>query len=110
MEKKKIERINALAKKAKNGVLTEEETAERDTLRKEYLASIRTNMRATLDSVLVETKEGEYAPLNKLTPEEVAAKKEHKHHEGCCGHHHHHHHEEGCGCGHHHHDDEDLKH
>lgn len=51
MEQSKIDRINALAKKAKAQGLTDEETAERDALRKEYLASVRTNFKAVLDSV-----------------------------------------------------------
>ena len=45
MDKTKIARINALAKKAKTVGLNERETAERDALRKEYLAE----MRASLD-------------------------------------------------------------
>lgn len=51
MERKKIERINALAAKAKAEGLTDEETAERDALRKEYLAAVRENFRKTLDSI-----------------------------------------------------------
>lgn len=51
MEKKKIERINELAKKAKTAGLTDEETAERDALRKEYLSAIRQNFKKTLDSI-----------------------------------------------------------
>ena len=38
MDKTKIARINALAKKAKTVGLNERETAERDALRKDYLA------------------------------------------------------------------------
>ena len=41
MDKTKIARINALAKKAKTVGLNERETAERDALRKEYLAVVR---------------------------------------------------------------------
>ncbi|MDY3972220.1 MAG: DUF896 domain-containing protein [Clostridia bacterium] len=51
MDKKKIERINALAKKAKTVGLTDEEIAERDALRKEYLSAIRQNFKQTLDSI-----------------------------------------------------------
>ena len=40
MDKTKIARINALAKKAKTVGLNERETAERDALRKEYLAVV----------------------------------------------------------------------
>ena len=48
---KKLERINELAKKAKTVGLTEEEKAERDLLRKEYLEAVRRNFKATLDSI-----------------------------------------------------------
>ncbi len=51
LDKKKIERINALAKKAKTVGLTDEEIAERDALRKEYLSAIRQNFKQTLDSI-----------------------------------------------------------
>lgn len=51
LEKEKIERINELAKKAKNVGLTDEETVERDRLRKEYLDAIRQNFKQTLDSI-----------------------------------------------------------
>ena len=51
MEKKKIERINTLAKKAKTVGLTDEEIAERDALRREYLNAIRQNFKQTLDSI-----------------------------------------------------------
>lgn len=51
MDKLKIARINELAKKAKTEGLTDEEISERDALRREYLADIRRNFKATLDSI-----------------------------------------------------------
>ena len=45
MEQSKIDRINALAKKAKTEGLTEAETAERKALREEYIAAYRKNLR-----------------------------------------------------------------
>ena len=71
MEKSKIDRINALAKKAKTIGLTERETAERDALRKEYLADMRAAFKQQLDSTYVQTADGakipyaEYAKLSK---------------------------------------------
>lgn len=51
MKREKIDRINELAKKAKTVGLTDEETAEREVLRKEYLAAVRENFKQTLDSI-----------------------------------------------------------
>ena len=71
MEKPKIDRINALTKKAKALGLTERETAERDALRKEYLADMRAAFKQQLDSTYVQTADGakipyaEYAKLSK---------------------------------------------
>ena len=41
MEQRKIDRINELARLAKQRALTAEELAERDTLRKEYIEDWR---------------------------------------------------------------------
>ena len=70
-----IERINALARKAKAEGLTEAETAEREALRKAYLAEFRAGLRQRLDSTYVQTQDGakmpykEYVRLAKETKE-----------------------------------------
>ena len=56
MEEKKILRINELANKAKEQGLTEAEAKEQKELREEYLAAIRKNFRATLDSIEIVDK------------------------------------------------------
>ena len=45
MEKSKIDRINELGRIAKQRELTEEEKAERQALREEYLAYVRDQLR-----------------------------------------------------------------
>ena len=47
----KINRINELARKAKEEGLTEEETEERAALRQEYLTAVRENLRAQLEAI-----------------------------------------------------------
>lgn len=59
MEKAKIDRINALARKAREEGLTDAEISERDALRKEYLAAVRNNLRQQLDNIEIVDKEGE---------------------------------------------------
>ena len=52
MDKKKIDRINELAKKARSSDgLTPEEMTEREKLREEYLNAIRQNFKQTLDNI-----------------------------------------------------------
>ena len=58
MEVEKIDRINARPHKAKSAGLTEEEKEERELLRKEYIASVRMNLRAQLDNVDVQQEDG----------------------------------------------------
>ena len=58
MEVEKIDRINVLAHKAKSVGLTEEEKKERDLLRREYLASVRMNLRSQLDNIDVKQEDG----------------------------------------------------
>ena len=56
MDQNKILRINELAKKAKEQGLSDAELAEQKALREEYLAAIRKNFRATLDSIEIVDK------------------------------------------------------
>ena len=61
----RLNRINELAQKAKTVGLTPEEEAERDQLRKEYLAAFRQNLQAQLDSVVVVDEHGNRTRLKK---------------------------------------------
>jgi len=49
----RIERINELARKAKEVGLTEEEIVERDKLRREYLDAVKANIISQLDNTYV---------------------------------------------------------
>ena len=51
MEKIKIDRINELAYKSKSEGLTEEEKEEQALLRAEFIAEIRADVRASLESI-----------------------------------------------------------
>ena len=73
MEAEKIDRINALAHKAKSVGLTEEEKKERELLRKEYLASVRMNLRSQLDNIDVKQDDGTIVNLG----EKYGLKKRH---------------------------------
>ena len=53
-----IARINELARIAKNRPLTPEEDSERAELRQRYIASVRANLRAQLDSTYVVDEKG----------------------------------------------------
>ena len=65
MEQKKIDRINELARKAKAECLTPEETAERDALRREYIAAVKQNLVAQLDNTYIVDEKGKKTPLKK---------------------------------------------
>ena len=53
-----INRINELARKKKAEGLTEAETAEQAELRHEYLTEFRENMKAMLDSLVIQEQGG----------------------------------------------------
>lgn len=51
MERSKLDRINELAHKSKKEGLTESEKAEQKALRQEFLAEIRADVKASLESI-----------------------------------------------------------
>ena len=63
MEHEKIERINELARLAKERELTPEEQTERAALRKEYLDGFRENMRQVLEGIRLQRPDGTIEPL-----------------------------------------------
>ncbi len=58
MKKEKLDRINELARRAKAEGLTEEERAEQQQLRQEYLDGIRANLRGQLNNIDIINKDG----------------------------------------------------
>ena len=65
MEQIKIDRINELAKLAKQRELTAEEAAERAALRKEFLADFKKNLVNTLDNTYIVDEQGNKKKLEK---------------------------------------------
>ena len=55
MEQSKIDRINELARLARERELSEEEKQERDALRKEYIAVWRESTIAVLENTYIQT-------------------------------------------------------
>ena len=60
-----VRRINELAAKAKAEGLTPEELAERDQLRREYIAAIRRDLTAQLDNTWIVDEHGNKRPLRR---------------------------------------------
>ena len=58
MEQKKIDRINELARKAKAGPLTPEETEERAKLRRIYIDSVKSNLVGHLENTYIVDPDG----------------------------------------------------
>ena len=60
-----IDRINELYHKSQDQGLTENEKREQQELRKKYIESIRVNMRANLNSISIQEKDGSITDLGK---------------------------------------------
>lgn len=54
MEKKYIDEINLLAKKQREGSLTDDEKKRQAYLRKMYLESVRKNLKSQLDNIVID--------------------------------------------------------
>ena len=66
MTQEKIDRINALARKAKTPEgLTPEESAERDVLRREYIDSFKRSLVGQLDNTYIQYPDGTKKKLGK---------------------------------------------
>ena len=66
MEQSKIDRINELARLARERELSEEEKRERDALRKEYIAAWRESTIAVLENTYIQTPDGKKHKLTDL--------------------------------------------
>lgn len=58
MNENKIERINELYRKSKAEGLTEKEKKEQDLLRKEFVASVKANLRSQLNNIDLVSEDG----------------------------------------------------
>ena len=67
MDPIKLNRINELYKKSKNGGLTTQEQEEQQKLRKEYIHLVRKNLRGTLNNTTIQYPDGS---TQKLSPKD----------------------------------------
>ena len=65
MEQQKIDRINALSRKAKAEGLSEAELAEQAALRREYIDEYKENLRRQLDNTYILQEDGTKQKLQK---------------------------------------------
>ena len=65
MEQAKIDRINELARKAKEGPLTPAEQAERAALRREYIDAVLGDLKGQLDNTYVVDEKGNKSKLKR---------------------------------------------
>ncbi len=65
MENTKLQRINELARLAKERELTPDELSERDVLRKEYIAEWRRSAEQVFDNTYIQTPDGKKHKLQR---------------------------------------------
>ncbi|MBC1401525.1 DUF896 domain-containing protein [Listeria booriae] len=71
LEKAKIDRINELSRKKKDGTLTSDEKVEQDLLRQEYIKSFRSQVRTTIEHTTFIDPNGD-----DVTPDKIKRKRE----------------------------------
>lgn len=65
MKQTELDRINALARKAKTEGLTEAEKAEQAALRRAYIEEYRQSLISQLDGIVIQEADGSTHPLKK---------------------------------------------
>lgn len=79
ISKQKLSRINALAKKSKTEGLSQEEKAEQQDLRKEYLQKVRASFKNEFKNMTVIDPEGKDVTPKKVTDLKKQYKDNEKH-------------------------------
>ena len=70
----RVKRINELAQKSRTVGLTEEEKAEQQRLRQEYVKAFRAGLDGMLDGVFVAGQNGEAVPIKAYRKEKAGTK------------------------------------
>ena len=65
MTREQIERINELARMSRERALTDDERAEQQALRRQYIDEFKANVRMTLDHTYIQNPDGTRRPLKK---------------------------------------------
>ena len=76
MDEKKIARINELYHKSKEGTLTEEERKEQQILRREYIDSVRMNLRGQLNNISIKEHDGSVTDREKDMQKNMETKRD----------------------------------
>nr|WP_205408598.1 DUF896 domain-containing protein [Hydrogenoanaerobacterium saccharovorans] len=68
MDQKMIDRINELARKSREGQLTDDEKKEQQELRQKYIEAYRESMKAQLNSIVLVDEHGNRTKLKPKKP------------------------------------------
>lgn len=68
IDQKMIDRINELARKSREGQLTDDEKKEQQELRQKYIEAYRESMKAQLNSIVLVDEHGNKTKLKQKKP------------------------------------------